>query len=96
MKDPAHLRVHEGTPESVLSRIADLHATDILVLLAIILILTVVSFFGLKKWNENKPENERKSDIVLFLIALHIGFFGTVLFFVYRVVIIGLEYLSKG
>ncbi|RMD47140.1 MAG: hypothetical protein D6831_00530 [Aquificota bacterium] len=96
MENPAHLRLNEGTPASVLSRIADLHSTDILILLAIILVLTVISFLGLKKWNEKKPEEERKSDFVLFLVALHVGFFGTVLFFVYRVVIIGLEYLSKG
>ncbi len=96
MKDPAHLRLHEGTPSTVLQKIADLHATDILILLVIILVLTVVSFIGLKKWNEKKPENERKSDFILFLIALHVGFFGTVLFFVYRVVIIGLEHLAGG
>ncbi len=96
MKDPAQLRLSEGDPNSILGRIADLHATDILILLAIIIIFTFVSYFGLKKWNEKKPVEERKSDIILFLIALHVGFFGTVLFFVYRVVLIGLEYLSKG
>ncbi len=96
MKDPAHLRLHEGTPSTVLERIADLHSTDILILLIIILVFTFLSFLGLKKWNEKKPEGERKSEFVLFLIALHIGFFSTVLFFVYRVVVIGLEYLAKG
>jgi len=95
MKDPAHLRLHEGTPSTVLEQIADLHATDILILLVIILLLTIISFIGLKKWNEKKPEKERKSDLVLFLIALHVGFFGTVLFFVYRVVLIGLQHLTK-
>ncbi len=96
MKNPAHLRLSEGEPTTVLGKVADLHATDVLILLVIILVFTGVSFILLKKWNDKKPEGERKSEIILFLIALHVGFFGTVLFFVYRVVIIGLEYLSKG
>ncbi len=96
MKDPAQLRLSEGNPTTILGKIADLHATDVLILLAIIVIFTILSYIGLKKWNENKPAEERKSDIILFLIALHVGFFSTVLFFVYRVVLIGLEYLSKG
>jgi len=90
-----NLRLHEAPPESVLAQVGDLHSTDILVLLFLILTLGMVTYIYLVWKNNKKPPEERKSNFVLFLIALNVGFFVTVMFFVYRFVIIGLKYLMS-
>ncbi|NPA16852.1 hypothetical protein [Persephonella sp.] len=89
------LRLHEAPPESVLAQVGDLHSTDILVLLFLILTLGMLTYIYLVWKNNKKPPEERRSNFALFLIALNVGFFVTVMFFVYRFVIVGLKYLMS-
>lgn len=93
MDNAGKLRLNQGTPESVLNQVGDLHASDILILLVLILVAGVGTYVILSVKNNKKPPEERKSNFVLFLIALNAGFFMVVLFFVYRVVFIGIKYL---
>ncbi|WP_029521782.1 hypothetical protein [Persephonella sp. KM09-Lau-8] len=95
MDEAGKLRLHQGTPESVLSQVGDLHSTDILILLILILVAGIGSYVIMVMKNNKKPPEERRSNFVLFLIALNVGFFTVVLFFVYRVVFIGLKYLMS-
>ena len=93
MDKTGSLRLNESTPESVLAQVGDLHSTDILILLFLILSFGILSYVFLLWKNNKKPPEERKSNFVLFLIALNVSFFSTVIFFVYRVVVVGLKYL---
>jgi hypothetical protein len=93
MDEAGKLRLHEAPPESVLDKVGDLHSTDILILLILILITGIGSYVIMSIKNNKKSSEERRSNFVLFLIALNVGFFTVVLFFVYRVVVIGLKYL---
>ncbi len=60
-----------------------------------IFIVAGVSFVILNIFNKKKPEGERRSNFFLFIISLMIGFFAATLFFVYKVVLIGLEHLFQ-
>ncbi|SNZ11190.1 hypothetical protein SAMN06265182_2015 [Persephonella hydrogeniphila] len=95
MDKAGSIRLHEAPPESVLAQVGDLHSTDILILLFLILTLGMLTFVFLVWRNSKKPPEERRSNFALFLIALNVGFFATVLFFVYRVVVIGIKYLMS-
>ncbi|WP_293446312.1 hypothetical protein [Persephonella sp.] len=93
MDKPGSLRLDQSTPESVLAQVGDLHSTDILILLFLILTFGLLSYIFLLWKNSKKPPEERRSNFALFLIALNVGFFTTVMFFVYRVVVVGLKHL---
>ena len=93
MDKAGSLRLHEDSPESVLATVGDLHSTDILILLFLILITGLITYIFLLWRNNKKPSNERRSNFALFLIALNAGFFITVMFFVYKVLIAGIKYL---
>ncbi|MBK3332794.1 hypothetical protein GWK41_06905 [Persephonella atlantica] len=95
MDKAGSLRLHQGTPESILAQVGDLHASDIILLLFLITGLGIITYLFLVWKNNKKPPEERRSNFALFLIALNAGFFATVMFFVYRVVVIGLKYLMS-
>ncbi|WP_457625939.1 hypothetical protein [Persephonella sp.] len=95
MDKTGSVRLHEDTPESVLAQVGDLHSTDILVLLFLILVLGMITYIFLVWKNSKKPPEERRSNFALFLIALNVGFFVAVTFFVYRVVVAGIKYLMS-
>ncbi|NPA57948.1 MAG: hypothetical protein GXN94_01510 [Aquificae bacterium] len=95
MEKPESLRLHQAPPETVLEQVGDLHSTDIIILLLLITAVGMLTYLYLVWKNSKKPPEERRSNFALFLIALNVGFFITVLFFVYRFVIIGLKYLMS-
>ena len=82
-----------STVDKVLSEVANMHASDILLLSFIILGAGVITYVILVLKNKKKPPEERRSNFVLFLIALNVSFFTTVVIFVYKVLVIGLKYL---
>ncbi|WP_457638637.1 hypothetical protein [Persephonella sp.] len=85
--------LHEAPPESVLSQVGDMHAEDIIILLFLIFLSGGITYIFLIWRNSKKPPEERRSNFAIFLIALNVGFFVTVTFFVYRVLVIGIKYL---
>ncbi|NPA12560.1 MAG: hypothetical protein GXO45_01090 [Aquificae bacterium] len=95
MDKASSIRLHEAPPQSVLEEVGDLHSTEIIILLFLITSLGILTYAYLVWKNKQKPPEERRSNFVLFLIALNVGFFTTVVFFVYRFVIIGLKHLAK-
>jgi hypothetical protein len=64
-------------------------------LLLSIFIIAGISFVVLSILNKKNPPEEKRSNFFLFIVSLMIGFFITSLFFVYKVVLIGLEHLFK-
>ena len=82
-----------STVDKILEEVANVHATDILFLSFSILSVGVITYIFLVIRNNKKPLNERRSKFVLFLIALNVSFFMTVLIFTYKVLVIGLKYL---
>lgn len=81
--------------DRMLDEVGNMHASDILLLSFIIIGAGILTYIILVVLNNKKPEKQRRSKFVLFLIALHVSFFTTVILFVYKVVVIGLEYLFK-
>jgi hypothetical protein len=79
--------------DKVLAQVADIHASDIILLSFIILGAGVLTYIILLMKDKKKPPEERRSQFALFLIALNVSFFTTVVIFVYKVVMIGLAYL---
>jgi hypothetical protein len=67
---------------------------SVIVFVLSVIILTVIFNIILTIWNNKKPAEERKSPLVIFLIAVFVGWAITTLVFVYRMVMIGLEHLK--
>jgi bacteriorhodopsin len=67
---------------------------SVIVFVLSIIVLTVIFNIVLTIWNNKKPPEERKSPLVIFLIAVFVGWAITTLVFVYRMVMIGLEHLK--
>ena len=82
-----------STVDRVLEEVANMHASDIILLSFIILGAGFLTYIILLLKDKKKPTEERRSRFVLFLIALNVSFFTTVVIFVYKVVIIGLKHL---
>ena len=68
---------------------------NLLLLFALILGLGIAVFIILEVINAKRPPEEKKSHFYNFLFALVTSFFIAVLYFVYRMVLIGLEHLSQ-
>ncbi|MBX0313173.1 MAG: hypothetical protein JHC31_15655 [Sulfurihydrogenibium sp.] len=68
---------------------------SVIVFVFSVIILTVIFNIILTIWNNKKPAGERKSPLVIFLIAVFVGWAITTLVFVYRMVMIGLEHLKS-
>ncbi len=64
-------------------------------LLISIFVIAGISFIVLSILNKKKPVEDRRSNFFLFIVSLMIGFFITSLFFVYKVVLMGLEHLFQ-
>ncbi len=84
-----------GQAEELLVRFGSMHIKTLITLVVVILSIGIVSFFVFLYFNSKKPVEKRKSKFVIFLYALLVSFFATVLFFVYRFVFIGFEILFK-
>ncbi len=82
--------------DKVLEEVANMHASDIILLSFVILGAGFLTYIVLLFRDKKKPEKERRSKFVLFLIALNVSFFTTVVIFVYKVLLIGLKYLFSG
>lgn len=85
-----------GEAEKKLVIFGSMHIKTLITLALTILAIGIVSFVIFSFFNNKKPPQERKSKFALFIYSLLVSFFATVLFFVYRFVIIGLEILTKG
>ncbi|WP_457621267.1 hypothetical protein [Persephonella sp.] len=85
-----------NSPGDVLAKVGNIHASDVLLLIILIISAGFITYFILLKINAKKPPEERKSNIALFLISLNVSFFLVVTFFVYKVLIAGLKYLMSG
>jgi heme/copper-type cytochrome/quinol oxidase subunit 2 len=68
---------------------------SVIVFVLSVIILTIIFNIVLTIWNNKKPPEERKSPLIIFLIAVVVGWAITTLVFVYRMVMIGLEYLKS-
>ncbi|RUM57839.1 MAG: hypothetical protein DSY59_01755 [Persephonella sp.] len=79
--------------DKVLEDVANMHASDIILLSFVILGAGFLTYIILLFRDKKKPHKERRSQFVLFLIALNVSFFTTVVIFVYKVLVIGLRYL---
>ncbi len=79
--------------DKVLEEVANMHASDIILLSFVILGAGVLTYIILLFKDKKKPQEKRRSQFVLFLIALNVSFFTTVVIFVYKVLVIGLKYL---
>ena len=84
-----------GQAEELLVRFGSMHIKTLITLVIVIFLIGIVSFFVFLYFNNKKPVEKRKSKFVIFLYALLVSFFATVLFFVYRFVFIGFEVLLK-
>ena len=84
-----------GQAEELLVRFGSMHIKTLITLVIVIFLIGIVSFFVFLYFNNKKPVEKRKSKFVIFLYALLVSFFATVLFFVYRFVFIGFEILFK-
>jgi hypothetical protein len=62
-------------------------------LLISIFVIAGIAFIVLSIFNKKNPPEARRSNFFLFIVSLMIGFFITSLFFVYKVVLMGLEHL---
>ena len=82
--------------EELLVRFGSMHIQTLIFLIFTIFFIGVFSFLLLWFFNRKRPPEDRKSSFTLFLYALLISFFSTILFFVYRFVMIGFEILMKG
>ena len=82
-----------STVDKVLAEVANMHASDIILLSFIILGAGVLTYIILLLKNRKKIKEERRSQFVLFLIALNVSFFTTVVIFVYKVVLVAIKYL---
>ncbi len=82
--------------EELLVRFGSIHVQTLIFLVFTILFIGVLSFVIFWFFNKKKPAEERKSNFTLFLYSLLVSFFATVLFFVYRFVVLGFEVLIKG
>jgi heme/copper-type cytochrome/quinol oxidase subunit 2 len=67
---------------------------SVIVFVFSVIILTIIFNIILAIWNNKKPPEERKSPLVIFLIAVFVGWTITTLVFVYRMVMIDLEYFK--
>ena len=79
--------------DKVLEDVANMHASDIILLSFIILGVGVLTYIILLFIDKKKPQEERRSQFVLFLVALNVSFFTTVVIFIYKVLVISLKYL---
>ncbi len=85
-----------GEAEKKLVIFGSMHLKTLITLMFTILVIGILSFIVFNIFNSRKPVEERKSKFALFLYSLLVSFFATVLFFVYRFVIAGLEILTSG
>ncbi|WP_456401130.1 hypothetical protein [Persephonella sp.] len=79
----------------ILAEAGNMHASDITLLIILIISAGFITYFILMKLNRKKPPEERRSNLALFLISLNVSFFVVVTFFVYKVLIAGLKYLMS-
>ncbi len=84
-----------NTPSDILAEVGNMHASDILLLIILIIGAGFITYFILLRINDRKPPEKRRSNIALFLISLNVSFFIVVTFFVYKVLIAGLKYLMS-
>ena len=68
---------------------------SVIVFVLSVIILTIIFNIILTVWNNKKPPEERKSSLVIFLISLFVSWATTTLFFVYKMVMIGLQHLKN-
>jgi uncharacterized membrane protein YidH (DUF202 family) len=80
--------------DQMLDEVGNMHSSEILFLVFVIIGAGVLTFVIMKILNRKREK--KMSDFVMFLIALNVSFFLTVVIFVYKVVIIGLKYLFGG
>jgi len=82
--------------DQMLDEVGNMHSSEIIFLVVVIIGAGILTFVVMKFLNKKKEKDKRMSDFVMFLIALNVSFFLTVVIFVYKVVIIGLKYLLGG
>ncbi len=82
--------------DRMLDEVGNMHSSEIIFLVSVIIGAGVLTFIIMKILNKKKEKEKRMSDFVMFLIALNVSFFLTVVIFVYKVVIIGFKYLFSG
>jgi uncharacterized membrane-anchored protein len=80
----------------MLNEVGNMHSSEIIFLVSVIIGAGILTFIIMKFLNKKKPKENRMSDFAMFLIALNVSFFLTVVIFVYKMVIIGLKYLLGG
>jgi len=87
--------VDVNTPNDILAEVGNMHASDILLLIILIIGAGFLTYFILLKINAKRSPEKRRSSIALFLISLNVSFFVVVTFFVYKVLLAGLKYLMS-
>ncbi|MEJ5173372.1 MAG: hypothetical protein WHT47_06625 [Hydrogenothermaceae bacterium] len=61
-----------------------------------ILAIATITFIVLTIYNKKRPDDRKFSPLKIFLISLLVGWMITTIFFVYRIVVIGLSKLIGG